>query len=185
LAPAGIGNIVTIGGEPERRVPLEPSLSDSQRALLRDFNHKAGRPAIDREFKLVGEPPAWRLERNGMTLTVPSSEQDLLMLARSGYVQYSSEDRTVSFLAKACRGESQPVAVAPLRSSWSRAAHRLRAAFGKGRTLTLIQVCAIAAVVIIAILCLLGMVSAVTAGTLAALGALVVAILQVRQRGSG
>lgn len=139
---------------------------------------------IEHEFWLVGEPPTWHLERDGITLTVPSSEHELLMLARSGYVQYSSEDRTVSFLAKACREESQPVPVAPLRFQRRGAARRLRAAFGKKGVLTLLQICAIAAVVIIAILCLLDMVSTVTAGTLAALGALVVAILQVRQRGS-
>jgi hypothetical protein len=166
-------------------IPLEPQLSENQRALLRDFNRKAGGPAVDREFKLVGEPPLWRLERMGIRLDFRGSEQELLMLARSGYLRYSSGDRTVSFLARACDGESRPNSLAPLLFGQSGARRRLRAVFYKDRTSMWVQVCAIAAVAVVGILFLLGVVSSDAAGTLAALGALVVAIIQIRQRGTG
>jgi hypothetical protein len=164
----------------------DPPLSASQEALLREFSQKAGRNGINRSFSLTGVQSKLRLERQGLMLKTTISDDDLLALARSGYVDYRSQDGSVAFLDKACDHQSQAPGTRIRHSGPHRPRLRSRhIEFGTFNALTIVRAIMVAAALILLVLYLAGRLSTATVGTLATVGGLLVSALalQITQRG--
>lgn len=152
-------------------------LSPAQLAFLNEAASKVDRSAINRPFRLAGQAPEFRLERKGLEICTAVSPQDLLALARAGYLSYRSQERQILFREKllVAPGASQDDATVSTKyqSRSCDAGPRQE----RRSLLRPLRIVLLAGAVLLAILYIVGVTGAIAIQTWATIGGLVVATL--------
>jgi|HubBroStandDraft_1064217.scaffolds.fasta_scaffold07294_13 hypothetical protein len=158
-----------------------------QLALLEDFMLQAGMSAINRPFRLVDGSPR-RLERNGIVIKTEITDEELLSLSATGYLNYTAMDRSVTFSARALNRIAQ-IGPAPSPHSGSGSRMRLgriRFASGKRAWLTIARPFFVLVALALILLYVTGILSSAAIQTWTATIVLLLAAigLQIRRRGT-
>ncbi len=151
-------------------------LTQAQSTFLYDFNRKANKHTVNRPFNLLGRLPRRRLARKGIVINADLSDEDLLGLARAGYLDYNSQQRTVTFRGKAYDPSIQtPVMCRDYSKINEIRFWRFELTFGKYLPITVVRLLFTTAAIILVILYSAGYVSSSAAQTWATIVGLIVA----------
>jgi hypothetical protein len=153
-------------------------LSPAQWAFLVEAARKVDHASLNRPFIFAGEPPERRLERQGIIINTAVSDQDLLDLARVGYLDYRSQERTVLFRDQ-LRGVEVPAPMAQDRVRHAAGLNILptRLRLGKHPYVTGLKISLLLTAGVLALIYAFAGASSVAIQTWATIGGLLVATL--------
>lgn len=153
-------------------------LNAAQAEFLVEAARKIHYTSLNRPFVLVGEAPQRRLERQGVVINTAVSDQDLLTLARAGYLDYRSQDRTVLFRDQLNGLQiSKFIVTGKAKKELHVRAWRDHIQFGKHPFLTALRLFLLFSAGVLAVLYALAGASGIAVQTWAAIGGLLVATL--------
>jgi hypothetical protein len=176
---------VTLDDPRHAEVPGEVQLTPSQSKLLQDFSRKARRPDLNRPFTVSGRPPQRRLVREDLVIEANISDDDLLSLARAGYLTYMAQQQTVAFRDSAYDGRAHREAMPAYHFGTDGIKlRRIGFTFGKYPAITVVRSVLLLVAIVLTVLYAAGILSTSTIQTWVAIAALVAVVLalQVPQR---